>query len=107
MNFWGEDMEKMTNRKMSKLIREIPYDDFGLNDGIYEFYGNDVLSLGISFETNEDTLQNVYVFNLFYKGEYININGCVLAPINFNDAELKQMITELVTTWNNFSKGTD
>lgn len=49
------------------------------NTGIYEYPITDTVTLGVSFEDVEkydDVFYNdVYIFNLFLKGEYINIEG--------------------------------
>lgn len=60
------------------FINTIDFPEIQKNNGIYEYpiatIGKETLSLGISYETNDDA-QDVYVYNLFYNNEYINISA--------------------------------
>lgn len=74
-------MENLTTYDKIKelILNEIPFQIIEKNKGIYEFGVEGSFSLGISFEDlkyfEELTLENVYIFNLFYGEEYINIPG--------------------------------
>lgn len=60
------------------FIDTIKFSEIQKDNGIYEYpittIGKETLSLGISYETNDDA-QDVYVYNLFYNNEYINISS--------------------------------
>lgn len=81
----------MTNARMQEIInKEIPFNDLVKNSGIYEFYQEGSIAVGVSFE--EDEMNNdTYIFNLFLQNEYININGT---------GRNQETINELVKTWN-------
>ena len=68
------------------------------NSGIHEFFeSSHHMSLGVSLE-DTDTASDVYIYNIFLNGEYVNINahGTVSEPVN------SAVLTEIVTKWNNF-----
>lgn len=68
------------------------------NSGIHEFFeSSHRMSLGVSFE-NTDTDSDIYIYNIFLNGEYVNINAHGTADNPVNNA----VLTELVTKWNNF-----
>lgn len=68
----------MHPKRMQQIFDTVLTPDFlnnlKKNNGINEFYSEDNLSIGISFE-DVDEYENVYIFNLFCKDEYINIEG--------------------------------
>lgn len=59
------------------FIDTIDFYEIQKNNGIYEYpiatIGKETLSLGISYETNDDA-QDIYIYNLFCDDEYINIS---------------------------------
>lgn len=77
------------------LKNEIPLDKLVLNAGIYEFYQDGERSLGVSYECNDDG-DNVYIFNVFLNGEYVNVDG--------EYANICDCIPELLKTWNETEK---
>lgn len=60
------------------FIDTIDFSEIQKNYGIYEYpittIDNKTLSLGISYETNDDA-QDIYIYNLFCDDEYINISA--------------------------------
>lgn len=81
----------MTIEKMKNIIsKEIPFSELIKNGGIYEFYQEGHIGIGISYEDDENK-KDIYIFNLFYNDEYINISGT-----GINDGVIK----ELVENWN-------
>lgn len=59
------------------FIDTIDFYEIQKNNGIYEYpiatIGKETLSLGISYETNNDA-QDIYIYNLFCDDKYINIS---------------------------------
>lgn len=89
-------MSKLLNRvELEKALNEILLNKLDIDSGIYEFYENKEMSIGISYEHNEDG-NKVYIFNVFVCGEYINVDG-----------EYKTIydgIPELLKVWNETNK---
>lgn len=64
---------KMTIKEIEQIIStKIPFSELEKNTGIYEFYKENNLSIGISYESDDDC-NDVYIYNLFYNDDYINI----------------------------------
>lgn len=86
----------MTPKKLKKIIKtEVPFHELVKNSGIYEFHESGDLSIGVSYEEDEDGKER-YIFNLFrQKNEYINISN-----IGF----YHETISELVEAWNHLEK---
>lgn len=86
--------EKYTYKE---FIDAIAFSEIQKDNGIYEYpittIGKETLSLGISYEINDDA-QDVYVYNLFRNDEYINISATG-TPMNKYDSIL---LAELNTT---------
>lgn len=70
-------MTKLTEEKMKQILQnEIPLELLIVDSGIWEFYEEDKMSIGVSYEhIGIGTHRVGYIFNLFVKGEYINISG--------------------------------
>lgn len=99
--------QNMTLEKMQMILTTIPFQLLERNKGIYEFYEEDGISIGISFEDLEKydgiKYEGVYVFNLFHGDEYINIDGEYYKTNNtFVSAgnEKYDLISMLVNSWN-------
>lgn len=74
------------------LIEEIPLEGLAIDSGIYEFYQDGGhKSMGISYERNEDG-KEVYVFNVFWNDQYINVDG--------EYESIYDCIPELLKVWN-------
>ena len=68
-------MSKLTVKEMEEILSDdIPLDKLILDNGLYEFYEENQISIGVSYE-HVDMESVGYVFNLFLKDEYINIPG--------------------------------
>ena len=101
-------MSQMTYEKMLQIIQKgIPLVKEYKNKGIYEIYENNGITLGISYEDLEKyestVYENIYIFNLFYNDQYINIKGAYKILNNkFVDIEDKNidLITIIVNKWN-------
>lgn len=70
----------LTSDSLRSIIDEnVPFQNLVKDSGIFEFYEHKLLSMGISYEElskfDADAPQDVYIFNLFLDGEYINIEG--------------------------------
>lgn len=76
------------------FIDTIDFSKIQKDNGIYEYpittIGKETLSLGISYETNDDA-QNVYVYNLFYNDEYINISATVTPTQKYDSILLAEL----------------
>lgn len=87
----------MTANEMKQIIEtKVPFSDLIKNSGIYELDTDGDISIGVSFEEDEDG-NDRYIYNLFWQeDEYINIYsvGNSEAPIN------EEIINELVEAWN-------
>lgn len=87
------DKTIMTPEKMQGICAtHIPFDTLVKNAGIFEFYEDRDISIGISREDDPETGEDIYIFNLFvynksdiwrydadgqpqYASEYINVDG--------------------------------
>lgn len=68
-------MSKLTVKEMENILSDdIPLDKLILDNGIYEFYEENQMSIGVSYK-HVDMESAGYVFNLFLKDKYINIPG--------------------------------
>ena len=76
------------------FIDTIDFSEIQKDNGIYEYpittIGKKTLSLGISYETNDDA-QDVYIYNLFYNDEYINISATVPSTKKYDSALLAEL----------------
>lgn len=70
-------MVKLTEREMEQILQnEIPLESLEVDSGIWEFHEENDMSIGVSYEhIGIGTHYVGYIFNLFIKGEYINIPG--------------------------------
>lgn len=61
------------------VYKNVPFGELKKDSGIFEFYSDGRLSIGISYEDIEkyegELLRDVYIFNVFIDGEYVNIEG--------------------------------
>ena len=70
-------MAKLTEREMEQILQnEIPLESLVVDSEIWEFHEEDGMSIGVSYEhIGLGTHCIGYIFNLFVRGEYINISG--------------------------------
>lgn len=70
-------MAKLTEKEMEQILQnEIPLESLVVDSGIWEFHEEDEMSIGVSYEhIGLGTHCVGYIFNLFVRGEYINISG--------------------------------
>ena len=91
----------MTVEKMKQIINtQVPFSKLIKNEGILIFYVVGIVSVGISYEDDNEG-NEYYIYNLFLKDdEYINICG------SSNKEELinKETLNELVVAWNRYIK---
>lgn len=84
------------------FIDMIDFSDIQKDNGIYEYpittTGKETLSLGISYETNDDA-QDVYVYNLFRNNEYINISTTVTPTQKYDSVLLAELNTATPATF--------
>lgn len=84
------------------FINQIDFSAIQKDNGIYEYpittIGKETLSLGISYETNDDT-QDIYVYNLFYNKEYINISTTGTPTKKYNSVLLAELNTATPATF--------
>lgn len=87
----------MTFEKLKQIINtEIPFNDLKKNEGIFEFYEMGNISIGISYEDDEDG-NDCYIYNLFYDvDEYINICGKGNPEQPINDFIINELIENLL-----------
>lgn len=71
-------MARLSEKEMNQILRnEVPLESLKVDSGIYEFHKENGISIGVSYEhIGLETHYVGYIFNLFAKGEYINIPGC-------------------------------
>ena len=81
----------MVKDEMRRIILNAPLDKLIKNAGINEFYKEGDLSIGVSYEDNDDDESEQYIFNIFFRDEYINI-------AYYDNIEL--IIHDLVIRWN-------
>lgn len=70
----------LTPELVRRIVEEnVPLQELEKNSGIFEFYEDGRLSIGVSYEDIEkhegEWLRDVYVFNVFVDGEYLNVEG--------------------------------
>lgn len=91
--------EKYTYKE---FIDAIDFSEIQKDNGIYEYpittIGKETLSLGISYEINDDA-QDVYVYNLFRNDEYINISTTVTPTQKYDSALLAELNTATPATF--------
>lgn len=84
------------------FINTIDFSEIQKGNGIYEYpittIGKETLSLGISYETNDDA-QDVYAYNLFRNDEYINISTTVTPTQKYDSALLAELNTATPDTF--------
>lgn len=73
------------------LMEEIPLEGLAIDSGIYEFHQDGEKSMGVSFEHNEYG-NEVYIFNVFWNNQYINVAG--------EYTSIYDCIPELLKVWN-------
>lgn len=91
--------EKYTYKE---FIDAIDFSEIQKDNGIYEYpittIGKETLSLGISYEINDDA-QDVYMYNLFRNDEYINISTTVTPTQKYDSALLAELNTATPATF--------
>lgn len=84
------------------FINTIDFSEIQKDNGIYEYpittIGKETLSLGISYEINDDA-QDVYVYNLFRNDEYINISATVKPTNKYDSVLLAELNTATPATF--------
>jgi len=86
---------------MREIVRSAFSEELTLNAGFTILYDDEEGKIGVSLEGGYDgVLGPVYIFNLFYKGEYTNINGQYAKDELLND----ELIRDLCNTWNRFAQ---
>lgn len=84
------------------FIDTIDFSEIQKDNGIYEYpittIGKETLSLGISYEINDDA-QDVYVYNLFRNDEYINISATVKPTNKYDSVLLAELNTATPATF--------
>ena len=70
-------MAKLSEKEMKQILQnEIPLESLEVDSGIWEFHEENDMSIGVSYEhIGLGTHCVGYIFNLFVRGEYINISG--------------------------------
>ena len=70
-------MAKLTEKEMEQILQnEIPLESLVVDSEIWEFHEENDMSIGVSYEhIGLGTHCVGYIFNLFVRGEYINISG--------------------------------
>lgn len=81
----------MTEDKMREIILGAPLDELIKNGKIDEFYEEGDLSIGVCYQDREYDNTGQYIYNIFFRGEYINIDY-------YDDIDL--VIRDLVICWN-------
>ncbi|MBQ8245849.1 MAG: hypothetical protein IJZ42_01835 [Lachnospiraceae bacterium] len=118
------DETVMTPEKMRRICNtHIPFDSLVKNTGIFEFYEDHDISVGISREDDLETRKDIYIFNLFVynksevwrydangqpqcASEYINVDGAYQRNPDgsFDDAAGlgRDIFTILTDVWNEY-----
>lgn len=87
----------MTKEMIMQFINEnVTFNSLVLDQGIFEYEMTSPISIGVSFETFEEHPYKRYIYNLFFDGEYININGCG----TLEDPLPEEILEELEQTYN-------
>lgn len=87
----------MTKEMIRQFINEnVTFNSLVLDQGIFEYDITDRISIGISFESLDEYPYKRYIYNLFFDGEYININefGTLEEPLS------EEVLEELERTYN-------
>lgn len=110
------NIKAMTPSSMKRILsNEIPFSQLKKNAGIFEFYEDGNLSIGISWEDSPEMGREVYVFNLFvydktevfsycedgspnYASEYINIEGAYTR----DEVSCSNLCRLLTDRWNEY-----
>ena len=91
----------MTKEAIRRFVNEnVTYESLILDQGISEYEMANRISIGVSFETFEEYPYKRYIYNLFYDGEYININefGTLEEPLS------EEVLEELERTYNTLTQ---
>lgn len=83
----------LTPYKLQKLVSKLDIKEENKDKGIDEFYVYDGQSLGVSYES-----ENTLIYNIFLGEEYVNISGNGTLQERLSD----EIARELVDTWNKF-----
>lgn len=87
----------MTKEMIMQFVNEnVTFNSLVLDQGIFEYDITDRISIGISFESLDEYPYKRYIYNLFYDGEYININECG----TLKEPLPEEVLKELVQTYN-------
>lgn len=86
----------MASEQIEKIIhKNVDFNALKKDQGIIVFYEKGDISIGVSFETDDDG-NDVYIYNLFWQDdEYINI---------YNTGNNYETYTEIADEWNNLMK---
>ena len=86
---------------LSIIQLELPFSQCKKNEGIYESSTIGEISIGLSYEDSDEG-QEVYIYNLFVDGEYINISDRGTNENPLPDS----ILDELTNAWNDLIKST-
>lgn len=87
----------MTKEMIRSFINEnVTFNSLTLGQGIFEYDINDRISIGISFENLDEYPYKRYIYNLFFDGEYVNLNGYG----TLKDPLPEEILEELERTYN-------
>lgn len=87
----------MIKEMIRSFINEnVTFNSLVLDQGIFEYDITVRISIGISFESLDEYPYKRYIYNLFFDGEYININefGTLEEPLS------EEVLEELERTYN-------
>lgn len=86
----------MVSEQIEKIIhKNVDFNTLKKDQGIIVFYEEGDISIGVSFETDDDG-NDGYIYNLFWQDdEYINIS---------NTGNNYETYTEIADEWNNLMK---
>lgn len=88
--------------KLADIVKtNFPYNELKKNKGISEFYTDGPMSIGVSFEDCDIDGRNeeVYVYNLFYRDQYIDISS-TSGYGRPNDLLPLEVLNHLCMVWN-------
>ena len=87
----------MTKEMIRSFINEnVTFNSLTLGQGIFEYDINDRISIGISFESLDEYPYKRYIYNMFFDGEYVNLNGFG----TLKDPLPEEILEELERTYN-------
>lgn len=87
----------MTKEMLRQFIdKNVTFGSLTLGQGIFEYDITDRISIGISFESLDEYPYKRYIYNLFFDGEHVNINGCG----TLKDSLPEEILEELERTYN-------